>query len=170
MEERWYAVYTKPRWEKKVAETLTSLNIENYCPLNRVIRRWSDRKKMVYEPLFTSYVFVRVTEKKVGELKRVYGIISIVSWLDKPAIIKDHEIETIRKFLKEYMAVKLELSDFKIDDIVRIKNGPLMESECIIVAIKNKTVKVNLPSLGYVMYAEIEKNNIEVMKTPSLEI
>ena len=33
---KWYAVYTRPRWEKKVAEILTRRKIENYCPINKV--------------------------------------------------------------------------------------------------------------------------------------
>jgi hypothetical protein len=53
-ETKWYAVYTRPRWEKKVAEILTDKKIENYCPLNKVVRQWSDRKKIVHEPLFTT--------------------------------------------------------------------------------------------------------------------
>ena len=97
----WYAVYTKPRWEKKVAETLTNQKIHNYCPLNRVLRQWSDRKKFVYEPLFTSYVFVRVAERQLARLNQLDGILQVVYWLGKPAIIKEEEIEVIRQFLHE---------------------------------------------------------------------
>ncbi|HEX6432075.1 MAG TPA: transcription termination/antitermination NusG family protein, partial [Niastella sp.] len=61
---RWYAVYTHAKWEKKVADLLTRKNIENYCPLNKVVRQWTDRKKIIYEPLFTSYVFPRITNKE----------------------------------------------------------------------------------------------------------
>ena len=50
----WHAVYTKPRWEKKVAALLDAKGIEYYCPLNRVVKQWSDRKKTVLEPLFKS--------------------------------------------------------------------------------------------------------------------
>ena len=56
----WFAVYTKPRWEKKVSGILDDNGIENYCPLNKVVKQWSDRKKVILEPLFKSYVFVRV--------------------------------------------------------------------------------------------------------------
>ena len=59
-DKNWYAVYTKPRWEKKVAGLLERKGIESYCPLNKVQRQWSDRKKIVMEPLFQSYVFVHV--------------------------------------------------------------------------------------------------------------
>ena len=65
----WYAVYTKPRWEKKVAERLLEKGIDHYCPLNKVIRQWSDRKKAILEPIFKGYVFVRTPEKKVGTQK-----------------------------------------------------------------------------------------------------
>ncbi|MEO6221006.1 MAG: transcription termination/antitermination NusG family protein, partial [Ginsengibacter sp.] len=51
-EKTWYVVYTRPRWEKKIAENLLRLGIEHYCPLNKVTRQWSDRKKKVLEPLF----------------------------------------------------------------------------------------------------------------------
>ena len=52
-EKKWYAVYTRPKWEKKVAELLSRKRIENYCPLNKSIKQWSDRKKTIFEPLFT---------------------------------------------------------------------------------------------------------------------
>jgi transcription antitermination factor NusG len=161
MSEKWYAVYTKPRWEKKVAENFTSREIDNYCPLNKVLKKWSDRKKIVHEPLFKSYVFVRVLEKQIGELKKVDGVVNLVYWLGKPAVIKDYEIEVIRNFLQEHQNVKLEKVNIRINDTVKITKGPLMDKQGSIVAVINNTVKVALPSLGYVMYAEVEKSSIE---------
>src|ERR1700712_1703924 len=91
----WYAVYTKPRWEKKVAGILEENGIEYYCPLNKVVKQWSDRKKVVMEPIFKSYVFVRVPEKEKWDLRKIVGIINFVYWLGKPARIKDDDIHTI---------------------------------------------------------------------------
>jgi transcription antitermination factor NusG len=59
---KWFAIYTRPRWEKKVHKLLEEKGIECYCPLNKVHRKWSDRIKIVEEPLFKSYVFVKLTE------------------------------------------------------------------------------------------------------------
>src|SRR5687768_5226358 len=157
----WYAVYTRPRWEKKVAQVLTSKRIENYCPLNKVVRKWSDRKKVVHEPLFTSYVFVRVESTQLTKIREIDGIINMVYWLGKPAIIRDVEIETIKKFLSDYTSVRIEKTDVKINDTVRIIGGPFMECEGNVLMLKNKTVKVNLPSLGFLMVAEIDIDNIE---------
>src|SRR4051794_15455526 len=104
----WFAVYTKPRWEKKVAALLDEKGIEYYCPLNKVVKQWSDRKKVVMEPIFKSYVFVRVPDAEKWALRNVVGIINFVYWLGKPAKVKDEDILTIRKFLHEFSDVKVE--------------------------------------------------------------
>jgi transcription antitermination factor NusG len=164
---KWYAVYTRPRWEKKVAEMLTDKKIENYCPLNKVLRQWSDRKKIVLEPLFTSYVFVRTTEQLLAEVRKVSGVINLVYWLSKPAVIRDEEIECIKDFLSDHNNVKLEKHSVSVNDIVRITKGPLMEYEGNVIAVKSETVKIILPSLGYMMTAEVEKVNVKVVRIDS---
>ena len=163
MNTHWYAVYTKPRWEKKVAEVLTRNSIENYCPLNKVLRQWHDRKKVVQEPLFTSYVFVKVEESRFSELRRIGGVLNLVYWLQKPAVIRDEEITMIRKFLDEYTDVQLEKTVVSVNDVVRVIKGPLMEQEGNVLAVRNRTVRISLPSLGYIMVAEVERQNVEVI-------
>jgi transcription antitermination factor NusG len=163
MNTHWYAVYTKPRWEKKVAETMTKHSIENYCPLNKVLRQWHDRKKIVHEPLFTSYVFVRVEENRLNELRRIAGVLNLVYWLQKPAVIREEEITMIKKFMNQYTDVQLEKTLVSVNDIVRVINGPLMEQEGNVLAVRNRTVRISLPSLGYIMVAEVERQNIEVI-------
>jgi transcription termination/antitermination protein NusG len=167
---KWFAVYTKPRWEKKVAELLTKKKIENYCPLNKVKKQWADRKKIVLEPLFISYVFVRVSEGEHVPLLQTAGIINLVYWLGMPAVIRDVEIDVIQKFLDEHSNVQLERTkvNVNVNDMVRVINGPLMEHEGRVLSVKNKTVKINLPSLGYMMVAEIESTNIELISSPSI--
>ena len=160
---KWYAVYTKPRWEKKVASLLTDNHITNYCPLNRVVRQWSDRKKVILQPLFQSYVFLQIGDQEKVAVRQVDGIINFVYWLGKPAVIKDIEIEVIRRFLNEHENVQLERRSIHIDDTVRILSGPFMEQEGNVVLVKNHTVKVAIPSLGYVLSAELEKSNVEVI-------
>jgi transcription antitermination factor NusG len=161
--EKWYAVYTRPRWEKKVAEILTRRKIENYCPINKVVRQWSDRKKMVHEPLFTSYVFVRISEKELIPLKQTDGVINLVYWLGKPAVIRDAEIEMIKRFLSDYNNVKLEKTHVSVNDTIRILGGPLMEQEGQVLSVGKKSVRILLPSLGYLMFVEVETANVEVI-------
>lgn len=159
----WYAVYIRSRWEKKVSDLLTKKKIENYCPLNRVVRQWADRKKTVYEPLFTCYVFVHITEREQLSIKQTDGVLNFVHWLGKPAVIRDEEIETVKRFLNEHDDVKLERIDVNVNDKVRITSGPLMQQEGEVMQIKNSTVRVHLPSLGYAMIAEIRKTDLEII-------
>jgi transcription antitermination factor NusG len=163
MNAHWYAVYTKPRWEKKVAENLTKNTFESYCPLNRVLRQWHDRKKFVSEPLFSSYVFVKTEEARHSELSRISGIVNLVYWLRKPAVIKQEEIDAIRNFTGQYSNVLLEKTNVSLDDKVRVIKGPLITQEGNVIAVKSRTVKIALPSLGYIMVAEVEKQNIEII-------
>ncbi len=163
MDKKWYAVYTKPRWEKKIAEQLNKKGFENYCPLNKVIRQWHDRKKIVLEPLFTSYVFVHAEENRLSDIRMTDGIINFVYWLRKPAVISAAEIETIKRFLNDYSNVQLEKMAINLKDKVRVLNGPLMNQEGAVIEIRNKFVKVGLPSLGYLMVAQVEMQNLKII-------
>ena len=89
----WYVVYTKPRWEKKVARQLEQKGIEHYCPLTRVQRQWSDRKKIILEPLFSAYVFVHLDENQQIPVRQTDGVMNFVYWLKKPAVIREERSE-----------------------------------------------------------------------------
>jgi transcriptional antiterminator NusG len=159
----WYAVYTRPKWEKKVAELLTRKKVENYCPLYKSVKQWSDRKKTIFEPLFTSYVFVHLDEKEHIPVVQTEGVLNFIYWLGKPAVIKNVEIDAIRTFLLENQDVKLEQIDVNVHDKVKIIAGPFNRWEGDVTEIRSKTVKVLLPSLGYALVAEIPKSRIEVI-------
>jgi transcription antitermination factor NusG len=161
---KWHAVYTKPRWEKKVADLLTKKNIENYCPVSKVNHQWSDRKKIILEPLFISYVFLYIDEMEYQSARATSGVINFVYWLNKPALIRNEEIDTIKRFLNEYDKVQLEKIEVSYNDTVRITNGLLMGQKGQILSVNNKWVKVMLPSLGFMMQAEINVSHIEIIK------
>jgi transcription antitermination factor NusG len=163
-QKQWYALYTRPRWEKKVAELLERKKVDVYCPLNKVRKQWADRKKVVLEPLFKSYVFVHVTYEEHLRIKQTDGVISFVHWLNKPAVIRQEEIDTIKRFLSEYDNVKLEKMAVQLNDTVRIINGPLMMWEGSVIEVRTNTVKITLPSLGQTLVAEIRKDNLEKIR------
>ena len=167
---QWYALYTRPRWEKKVAELLEKKKVEVYCPLNKVERQWADRRKVVMEPLFASYVFIHVSEQEQLSIRQTDGVINFVYWLNKPAVIRNEEIDTIKKFLNEYDHVSVEKTQVNLNDKVRIINGPLMLWEGQVVEIRTNTVKITLPSLGQTLIAEIRKENLETIDVNELQL
>ncbi len=157
---KWLAVYTRPRWEKKVDSLLKAKGVESYCPLNKVRRRWSDRVKLVEEPLFKSYVFVKVTEDDKTGVRMTNGVINFVYWDGKPAVIKEKEIAAIKRFLNEYENVEARPLSLKVDQRVRVTNGLFMDQEGVVVGVRHKMAKVAIDSLGYVLVAYIEKSKL----------
>jgi len=157
----WYAVYTKLRWEKKVSKELEKKGIEVYCPLNKVLRKWSDRMKTIEEPLFKSYVFVRVDKKDITEVRYVDGVLNYVYWNCKPAVVKDEEIVAIRKFLSEYEDVEVTSYDIRPADRVMLNTGVMMGATGhILRVLSNNTVEVRIDSLGFLLTAKFEKKTI----------
>lgn len=154
---KWFAVYTKPRWEKKVNTTLIRKGVECWCPLQKVERQWTDRKKIIEDPLFKSYVFVKIDEPSERlNVLTTDGVLNFVHYLGKPAIIKDEEIELIKSYLAEVDA-KITVSSaegFKEETKVRINYGVFMDNTGTVVRGGRKKVYVKLESLGQVMTVE----------------
>ena len=157
---KWFAVYTKPRWEKKVFTLLQEKKITAYCPLNKVRKKWSDRYKIVHEPLFKSYVFVQVEENETANVRTVSGVVNFVYWNGKPAVIKEEEINTIRRFLNEYGHVEVEHIQFKPNQRVKIMSGVLMDEEGFVVRSNKNKVQVILQNLGFKLTARLSANEI----------
>jgi transcription antitermination factor NusG len=160
----WYVVYTLPRWEKKVALLLTDRGIDHYCPLNKVNRQWSDRRKTVIEPLFKGYVFVHVTDKNKWEVRDIRGILNFVHWQGKPAIVQDKEMETIRKFLQEFSDVEVLDQQMEVGKEVVIKQGLLMNYKGILIEVAGNKAKVRIDSMGLQLSAVFEKKNLEQLR------
>lgn len=121
---------------------------------------------MVEEPLFKSYVFVRVDDKNRSEVRTTTGAINFVYWDGKPAVIKEKEITAIRRFLNEYEHVEAFQLDMKVNNRVRVTNGTFMDMEGRIIALKGKYVKVAIENLGYLLVAYFEKKKL----TPVLNV
>jgi transcription antitermination factor NusG len=157
---KWLAIYTRPRWEKKVNQLLQEKGVESYCPLNKVRRKWSDRVKVVEEPLFKSYVFVKVSDGDRTNVRMTPGAINFVYWQGKPAVIREKEITAIKRFLDEYENVEARPMELKVSQRVRITNGTLMDQEGKVLDIRRKTAKVAIDSLGYILIAYIDRSKL----------
>ena len=169
MQKNWYVVYTKPGCEKKVALFFTRKKIENFCPMNCIKIQSFRRHKILQEPLFKCYVFVKITEKEISLLTQADGAISLLYWLGRPAIIRADEIEAIKEFADDHRSIELERTQVDMNNIVHIVDGPTYSIEGKVFALKNKTVKVSLPSLGYIMIATMEDESIFATETTMLQ-
>jgi len=126
---RWYAAYTKPRNEKKVYDRLVSAGIETYLPLQKRLKQWSDRKKMVEEPLFRSYIFVKISQKEYYTVLNTAGLVRYITFEGKAVPIPENQIDQIKQLLEQN--VEVEAIDEKLEPgtMVEIKFGSLMGLE-----------------------------------------
>lgn len=116
--------------------------------------------KLVEEPLFKSYVFVKVSDEDRSKVRMTTGAINFVYWNGKPAVIREREITAIRRFLNEYENVEARPMELKLNQRVRITNGSLMDKEGKVLDIRHKTAKIAIESLGYILVAYIERSKL----------
>lgn len=143
----WFAIYTRPKNEKKVAEQLFNLGIDVYCPMVTQMKQWSDRKKKVESPLISSYVFVNLEEKDRSSVFEVHGIVRYLYWLGKPAIIQDHEIALLRDNLKGILS-SVEVEGIQPGDSLTITKGPFQGKEGVVSQVEKNKIRLVLKELG----------------------
>ena len=147
MKKKWYVVYTKARNEKKTALILEKSGIDVYCPIVKEVRQWTDRKKTVEVPLFSSYLFVHLAPKERELVYAAPGVVRYLFWLNRPAIVKDQEIETLKSWLSgEVLAAKVQT--LKAGDCLSISQGPFKGKDGVIQNINANRVQLVLKELG----------------------
>lgn len=147
----WYVVYTKPKWERKVAERLNEIGIIAYCPLITKLSQWSDRKKEIQVPLFTSYIFVQVHEKERNAIFEIPGAVRYMFWLGKPAIVKENEIQIIQEWVKTPDSFEVMIDEWKKGDKIVLESGPFVTKSAIVQEIKQNHYLLVLECLGCVL-------------------
>lgn len=147
----WYVVYTKPKWEKKVAEKLTEIGIECYCPLIIQIKQWTDRKKKIEVPLFNSYVFVQLEDTYRNSVFQISGVVRYLFWLGKPAIVRDEEINIIKTSLAAPNLSDISVTSIQVGDRIKLESGAFSNQDAIVQEISNTYYTLVLESLGCVL-------------------
>jgi len=156
MQKNWYIIYTKAKCEKKVGSLLTKKKIKNFYPIPFRQESRFRRRKLVNEPLFPSYVFVYIHENEIHLVKQLNHVINLVYWKGEPATIQSEEIDEMRQFITQHQNIRLERSEINLNSRVSVIDGPSYAVDGNVVMIKNKFIKVNLPSLGYMLVADME--------------
>ena len=155
MQNNWYAVYTKAHCERKVSLSLKKRNIEYFCPLNNKKSRQLFLSVTVEQAVFSSYVFVKCSESEIVKLtKEIPAIRSLLYWKNKPATIKEEEIVAIKDFISNHQEITIE----KLETNFEKDNSSvsyLMDGQ--ILMIKNRIMKLRLPSLHLQMIAKLKE-------------
>jgi transcription termination/antitermination protein NusG len=157
----WHALFVRYQHEKFVALGLSNKNIEVFLPLCNSTRQWQDREKQLWLPLFPSYVFVRENVERQLQIISTPGVIHIVRFGGRPAIVSQSQINAVRKILESHCAVEPHPL-LTCGDRVRVRTGPLTGLEGILARKKNRAqLVISMEMLGRSASVEIELANVE---------
>ena len=162
-EEQWFALQTRSRHEKVVAQRLCEKGITNFLPLVKGIHRWSDRRKTVELPLFSCYVFARLAARNEQRLRvlTVDGVLRFVGPPGQGIAIPEDQIDAVRKVVQEH----LPYSDhpfLKIGQRVRIRGGALDAVEGILISRSgDRTLVVSVDAIQRSLAVRIEGYDLE---------
>jgi len=153
----WYVICTKYKSEFKVAETLTNNGFEVYCPSIISERQWSDRKKRVKTPLFNSLVFINIAENSRDKIFDFINNSRYLFWINKPAVVRDSEIEILKKWMDNDQVDEARVSEISPGDKIIISNGNFKEQEAVVKEIGKQRIKLILPLLGFTVNIKINE-------------
>jgi transcription antitermination factor NusG len=158
----WYAFFTRPRSEKKLAEQFEKKGVTYFLPLYTEVRQWSDRKKKVTEPLLKRIIFVKSNKEDLQTFYSFHHIIGVVKEFGQAAIIKEKEIKTLEIIAREWSGETIasnQYTDYVIGDEVEIKRGPLTGLTGKLLEIKGKhRLVVQLETLNVEFTVDIAKS------------
>lgn len=151
MKKQWHALYVNSRAEKKVGELLTAKGIEAYVPLQKVMKQWSDRKKMVEVPLLNGYVFVNTDIAENEKVLQTQGVVNFVRSNGAIGVVRDIEIERLKQLIElgYHLEANSNVKNYMEGDRVKISSGPLKNIEGFVIENREgRFIEVLLESIG----------------------
>lgn len=160
--EKWYAIYTRSRNEKKVANSLEEKGIQVYLPLLTTIKQWSDRKKKVEIPLFNSYLFVRIDNQNYINVLQTYGVVKFVTFRGERVAIPETQIMAVKAFLEEDDPMLTIEPEFIKGERVEVIRGQLRGLTGMLVEFKGKQrVMVEIEGIGHKIVLNLARSLLE---------
>ena len=135
---KWYALYTRPRHEKKVLDLLIEKKQEVFLPMVTQIRLWKDRKKKVEMPLFPSYIFVNFDYKHRFDVLQTHGVVKIVNFKGEPASVPDWQIASLKTMLEHPETLRTE-NYIKPGETIEVTEGPFKGMRGMVQNLKGNT-------------------------------
>ena len=170
MDKQWIVVRSKPRSEKVAHNELVKKNIESYLPLLKERRKWSDRKKWVEFPLFSSYLFARIDIKDSIFVLQTQGVNTIVKFGKQIAIVQNSVIEAIRLAMEG--GYQLEPVEYFVEgNQVEVIAGPMKGVKGIIAKLKGQNrLIIKIDAIQQALSIQIESKFIRKINSKNAPI
>ena len=167
MLKNWIVVRSKPRSEKIAYAQLKEKGIEAYLPLLKERRKWSDRKKWVEFPLFSSYLFAKIEIKNSIFVLQTNGVNSLVKFGEEIAIVQDEVVNAIKLAIDGgYQLTPAEY--FIAGNAVEVIEGPMRGVKGIVAQLKGKDrLVIKIDAIQQALSIDIDTRFIKNIKRKS---
>lgn len=165
--EKWFAVRTKSRFEKKMHKQLLDLDYTAFLPLETTYRMWSDRRKKVQVPLIPSFVFVKNPAVNKAPIYKLPGFSSILKVNGKIGEITAEEIEHLRILTSDEIDFEqYTFERFEKGEAVEVMAGPFAGMWAnAIEDVNNFRLLIEIKSLGIGYKVNVPKNKVRRIKS-----
>jgi transcriptional antiterminator RfaH len=158
----WCVIYTKPKFEKRIAERLAECEIEYFLPLIKVFKKWHDRIKHVETPLFPSYIFVYLKNRDdYFNSSNIPGVCYFLKSDKQLVRVKGDLIKDIRTVILNGTEIEVTQDFFQPGQIMNIKSGPFAGLTC-------ELVERNMKKKALVRIKMLQQNLLIAMPFESL--
>ena len=170
MNKQWIVVRSKPRSEKVAYKEMVNKNIEAYLPLLKERRKWSDRKKWVEFPLFSSYLFARIDIKDSIFVLQTQGVNTVIKFGEKIAIVQDDVIRAMRLAIEG--GYQLEPTEYFVEgNLVEVIAGPMKGVSGIVARLKGQSrLIIKIDAIQQALSIQIESKFIKNINNKSAPI
>ena len=149
IEKNWYAIYVKSRCEKKVYQELCKRNIHAYLPLYKIMKQWSDRKKLVEIPLINSYLFVHTDSSQYYDVLGIPGVVKYICFSAKAVPIPEKQIKDLQAVIAIAIDVEVVESPPSIGDAITLTSGPFKGFFGKVIDEKKFKFIIQMEQIGY---------------------
>jgi transcription antitermination factor NusG len=159
---KWYALYTRSRFEKKMLSELTDRRIEVFLPMREVLSRWKDRKKRIWIPLFPGYIFINHVDTPENRYRilNIPGAVRFVGFEGRANPIPEEQIQYVRRFLEASIAID-PYPYIQVGSRVEVIAGPLKGIRGILIEKRGRfrfVIQVDL--IRQAVSAEIDASDV----------
>ncbi len=155
-EDNWYVFYVTAKHERKAEKLLIRDGYNCYLPIITVLKQWKQRKKHVEEPLFKSYIFVKVRKNEIYDVLQTPSVISYIRFAGEPAVISQQHIDLIQELIQNKTKFNISSERVKVGEQITLKSGPFEGEKGVVKEIRGtKKLLVVLNSIDFTLEIEL---------------
>jgi transcription antitermination factor NusG len=164
----WHVLHVLTNHEKLVAQHLNVRAVEHYLPLYSERVKWTDRTVVAERPLFSGYVFARVSPQNRITVISTPGVLRLLG-NEKRDMVRAAELDKIRAGLSSGLLLRPH-ADMTVGTRVRVRDGIFAGTEGVVTDFRHRCkVVITLSAVRQCFSMEAKLDDLQVLDGPVFE-